>query len=466
MKEETQQNIDSFVPEGWEFQEAYLEKALAELNRQQRWMKWKKIGLWSAAAAVVITIGATFLHVCSSPVVLEAKQNTSPVIEESIAPKNSASNTKSNNNSLSNVSAQTIPTESGSHSANSVAQEHNPKVENTYKTSNQPNVNSAQGVDHFKRKRSAAPNTIEPTNQSATASTGGTSDTTPSHQDSSSQTTGASTNTMTPPSGSDSKTESPTTSSTAQASEGTPISSPTLQIDMETSSALPYDRAEFIASHSGGLNMPESPMLNPLRIGTNSRHRWSAFVGNAMWADYGKTSNALQWQPVVGIAHHYRLRGPWSLQSQLSYSSIQDPGAIYKRLQVVYDYEQLQSTTSVATNRLQYFNLHTGIHYRFSDQWSASLGIGAGIKITGQNTITRTDVNAVTTSDEASGYVAGFQRLNMGINPGIAYQLTPRFGLGIQGIVGLTDVSNDAVFNEQKHQSNSQLNLILSYRFQ
>ncbi|MEN9639636.1 MAG: hypothetical protein RLZZ262_1505, partial [Bacteroidota bacterium] len=24
MKEETQQNIDSFVPEGWEFQEAYL----------------------------------------------------------------------------------------------------------------------------------------------------------------------------------------------------------------------------------------------------------------------------------------------------------------------------------------------------------------------------------------------------------------------------------------------------------
>jgi hypothetical protein len=465
MKEETQQNIDSFVPEGWEFQEAYLEKALAEINRQQRWMKWKKIGLWSAAAAVVITIGATFLHVCSSPVVLEAKQNTSPIIEESIAPQNSASNTNANNNSLSDVSSQTIPSESGSHSANPVAQEHNPKVENTYTSSNQPNVNSVHGVDHFNPKRSTAPNTIEPTAQSTT-STDGASDAKPTHQDSFSQSPGASTNTMTTPRGSDSKTESPTTSSTAQASEGTPISSPSLQIDLETSSTLPYDRAEFIASHAGGLNMPESPMLNPLRIGTNSRHRWSAFVGNAMWADYGKTSNALQWQPVVGIAHHYHLRGPWSLQSQLSYSSIQNPGAIYKRLQVVYDYEQLQSTTLVATDRLQYFNLQTGIHYRFSDQWSASLGVGAGIKITGQNTITRTDVNAVTTSDETSGYVTGFQRLNMCLNPGIAYQLTPRFGLGIQGIVGLTDVSNDAIFNEQKHQSNSQLNLILSYRFQ
>ncbi len=468
MKKEPQQNIDSFFPEGWEFREEYMEQALAALHRQRLWMKWKKIGLWTAAAAVAITIGATFLHVCSSPDVLEANRSTSPNQEESFDRQNatsaSASSTASwadtaktteaaaNSNPLSANTDHTPSSSADLPKAAATAEHSRPSLptskDRTSKRSaskqnpsSAPSITSTDAIAHAAKTNTVMPhlptaNPISPTLPAATAPT--------------------------------SANAAPTHSSTV-APQHT-LSNDIGHVDVLSNASSPqpeqFNAAEKLESRPGLLARPEALMLTSSRIGTGSKHAWMLFAGNAMWADYGKTSNALAWQPIAGIAHRYRLRGPYSLQSQLAYSAIQDPGAVYRRLQVIYDYEQLQSTTQVATKRLHYITMYSGIHRRFSSVWSAFCGIGAGLKITGNNTITRTDVNNVTTSNEATGYVRGFQRLNLGLNLGVEHALTPQLGIGLQGIIGLTDVSDDALFNEQKHQSNSQLNLILSYRFQ
>lgn len=458
MKKEAPQHIDSFIPEGWEFRDEYMEKALAALHRQRMWMKWKKIGIWSSAAAITIAIGATFLHYCSSPT---SQLAVVPTTETSINLPSAAdtSNNAAQNSELHHPT--TSPAPEANDRSTAIQADRAPQQTLDPQTAN-PVVDAKQG------KRMASPNgTAKSSDKSSTSMAAQLNADNTKISDTPDPTSSSSNNVAARKENDPTNAVEPTSSTPPIAETlktDAPLAPPS-QSTAEEVVLLGAASAEFIPSIFNDFDMPQSPLYVGSCIAKPSRHQWHVFVGNAMWADYGRNQNNLSWQPIAGIGYNYRWKGPWSLQSQLFYSSIQNPGAVFNQMQMVYDYELLQSTTKVETKRLHYANVYLGAAYRITPTWNVYAGITAGVKITGVNTITRTDFNKVSTASKETGYVSGFQRINGGINMGIQRQLTNHVALGLQGTIGFTDVSDDAIFNQKAHQSNSQLNLILSYQF-
>jgi hypothetical protein len=103
--------------------------------------------------------------------------------------------------------------------------------------------------------------------------------------------------------------------------------------------------------------------------------------------------------------------------------------------------------------------------YRLSPQWNAYVGLLGAIKITGNNTLQRSDWNNVIQKTNTTGYVHGFERFNYGLQLGFDRRLNKTWNLGLQSVLGLTDVSKNNVFGQELKQNNSQVNLIIGYRF-
>jgi hypothetical protein len=433
-------DIDQLIPEGWEFREEYMEQALAALKHQQRRAKRKKIIGWSSAAAAILVVGSMLLQVCSSKNYLDKTTQTQ------LASKDSKNETTLRSPSATEVESTVETTKSLEiHSAKAAASSPIPTISTreTAKTANafteavgpDNQMRSAKDIRRGSNRTPIKSSTSKKAEKSSPVSTLNSTAFNP-------------TSNQLPP-------------------RDAEIDDSSAQLQGESNSPAPiWSNALWIATKEGQFAPPYSALKPSFHMGFGPRHSWSAIAGNAMWADYGRTQNKMNFQPIVGLGYRYRLTSKWGLTAQLLYSSIKDPGAVFNQTQIYYDYQQLQTTATIRTNRLHYGNLNLAAKYGINTMWSASLGIAAAIKITGHNTIERTGFNQLATQQKAMGYVSGFRRLNIGLTAALDRRLNSRAALGIQYVLGLSDVSKDSIFSEKVYHSNSQLNLILTYRIQ
>jgi hypothetical protein len=458
MKKEENTNLDNYIPDGWEFREEYMEEALVGLKKHRKWARWNKFSKWFAAAIGITLVAASLLHVCSNP----SGDHLNPPIAQTDIQQESAKSTKvinpivssdtskqqAQNNSI-NQDNQAIPKLPASQAAQSTPQ--TPVVAQNKSTSGHstspiaPSNSVKSSFDNVKVKVSDFNQLIEQlpndrTNQTATNQP---------------QTKIAVQSLI-----NDNPNADVLNPSFEQ--KPNPLSPTAASPVVDSPAALLH-----IAYKDGRLQAPTQILSNNTRTwGKPLAHRWNAFVGNTMWANFGKINNEIDFQPCLGLEYQYRMSRKWSAYAQLGYQSIQDPGAVLEQTQIIYDYSQLQKTTKIYTERLHYTTLHGGISRRFNPFWSASAGFTSSIKISGTNTIHRYDMLQHLIITDEQGYVSGFKRFNHGVHVQLDRAISRRLGLRLQYIHGFTDVSIDRIFGQVSKQTNSHFNLLLTYRIQ
>ncbi len=444
MSTEKKHNIDDLIPEGWEFREEYMEQALTCLHRQRVWMKWRKTMLWMSAASIIVLIGASLLHVCSNPTVLSASEaklshsnlDTSAIQSNALQSKDEPklSNAPSAASNVHEAVEQFVDDKLSNHT--DIHAHASTKMVNTSKTKSNQNSTKHHPIpsNHLDE--------IETDSNDQIADERHRVNETP-QEDFSKKV----------------QIPSPRYSNVLMNAQAESGKTGDETIMMRRDAFAP------LQSLNTQLPIPASLRPNGNSIGLGSSHQIWAFAGNAMWADYGRPLNSLNFQPIVGIGYGYRVHPKWYLRAQLAYSSIQNPGAIFQQTQNYYDYQKWQSNTKITTNRLHYGSVQFAVNCAINKQWNAAFGLMSSIKLTGSNTILDTDIYEQVQERKETGYVSGFKRFNYGATAALDRRINQRVSLGFQYILGLTDVSDDAVFGEKTKQSNSQLNLIISYRF-
>jgi hypothetical protein len=457
MKKEENTNLDNYIPDGWEFREEYMEQALIGLHKQRLWARWSKFSKWIAAAIGITVVAASLLHVCSNPSganlmppiaqtnIPQESSNSAEVIDPIVIPDTAKQQAKYNSNNQVNQAIPELPSSKASQTTPQTPIAAQNKTTNVGSTKHIAPSNSVKSsFDVATVKASDFGHDIEQLSNDPTSPTAPNQPLARlAEQSSLSQ---------------DQFALVPNPSGEPKPNPSTTAAAPVLDFRI----AL-----HPLSYKVGHLKAPSQVLTTSMRTwGKPLVHRWNAFVGNTMWANFGKINNEIDFQPFIGLEYQYRMSSKWSAYAQLGYQSIQDPGAVLEQTQIIYDYSQLQKTTKVYTERLHYATLHAGISRRFNPFWSAGVGLSSSIKISGTNTIHRYDIRQHLQIIEEQGYVSGFQRFNHGIHLELDRAISRRLGLRLQYIHGFTDVSIDRIFGQVSKQTNSHFNLILTYRFQ
>ncbi len=204
--------------------------------------------------------------------------------------------------------------------------------------------------------------------------------------------------------------------------------------------------------------------VNVLKIDSPKRIKPYLVLGISPLSTFGSKRLLMKPDPYVALGINYRLGNGWRAAMDARYYFVSGLSHPLTFTDIVYGQGFETNTTTIYTNRLHY----AGIQFSLQKQLNShqiSFAYSCDYLITGQNNVEKKSNSSlediVTHNDKANGYVLGFKNFNHSISLGYDYWLGKNKALGMAYQFGLTDITNNRYFTTYDFDRNSMLTVRL-----
>lgn len=212
---------------------------------------------------------------------------------------------------------------------------------------------------------------------------------------------------------------------------------------------------------------PSKEVKEPFR-----HHEFSVELNAGIADEFNTAANeAAQWgaSGALGVRYQYNLNENWSLGTGVFYDMRNGSPVDYSVEDIEYGYELRKTNTDYRSLRIHRLTLPVEVGYNIMGKHNVRVGVRTSYIVN-----TRTEVSSYSTlgqntnEEETSkewGYLNGHEPLYFSGSVAYEYMLNPKWGLGCKAIFGLSDVTDNAHFQNNIQDRDTQIQLTLRYRF-
>ncbi len=403
---------DSFIPEGLEFREEYLQAALGNYRRQKRAILWKRI-----AVAAVILIVATGVSVAiwneSAKNQRAEKNETNSIIEQE---------------KISNDSSSSIDLDADEETFTKKRQ--SPAVESSEATQDL----STKAVDMGDPMSSGVglPGQLSTINPKKTEVIKGKNTT---------QTE---------------STHAKLKFETESAEDKLPAENTTHGEALEIQRFALPSLIRYLESH--GLSSSHE-LIHGKVIPTIPDRKWSfyALLGAKLWANYSFGSGTRKIDPMLSLGTEFKWRKKLGLFLNAQFFTVSGAAEPYVAKQRQYDEGYRETSFSYHTDRFFYTGLSVGCNYRISRTHTVGVLYDFNYLLTTDNRITTGNSSsyegATSFEEKAKGYVTGFKPFQHSLGFVYEFAMGKNKSIGASYRLGLSDVTRNEYFGNEFHRN-------------
>ena len=167
-----------------------------------------------------------------------------------------------------------------------------------------------------------------------------------------------------------------------------------------------------------------------------------------------------------GISYTQRLKGNWSIYSNLLYQYRPMDGLSKNFEDITYDFGYQKTTTEVTALNAHYLELPIAVHYQIGSRHTIYSGLSASYLIACKNqveTTTVSDFETTHSSEEEWGHKQGLNNVDIAALAGYNFNVLPKLSLGARVNYGLLDVAKNDYYQENAFNRNVQFRIYLNY---
>jgi hypothetical protein len=437
---------DSFIPEGLEFKQEYLDNALAMYKVKKRAIWWRKMGLWTGSVLLIMALGALVnSNHKSEQTELEKKIEEVNALangDNKVAETKSEANTKTPTENLQNKSGV---------SENGLSPQGTSENEGLAEL---PEGNGLQSKVTFDHGNPTSSGVGLPGQKSINISNSEKKKVSPEHA------IDEEIPLLNAPKliASESKEQEEIASQTGYENADDVNSNN----ETDSNNPMASDRINYLPA-SWQLSTPSPKVAKPIVVEKWKRLTPYVQVGLSPIASYGSSNRQWKPDPIISAGAQYQFHHGLALNTELRYYSISGLSHPYEVSSTKYGQGFEVNTETYYTDRLHYGGLQLGLTKTLHQNHVFLFGFATDYLITGNNHITsslRTNFeNTQTASRKVNGYVKGFQNLNQSLVIGYQFKLGANKSVGLNYQFGLTDITNDKYFVNGTFDRNSMLSI-------
>jgi hypothetical protein len=432
---------DSQIPEGLEFRQEYLDKALAMYGDKKRMIWRRKLYTYASAAAIVVALvtGVVLSNKNSGQDVTQLNKTEVPAIDLG---DNSAQAQKQDLKNNENVNEVGLSAEDGSQDQ---PQELYPQgtIDQSEMTSDQGDpTSSGVGSPDLKssdKKKLNVNDDIAVETPKAKISLKKDGDVAK---------------------------EVKKKANDAIQDDGAVVLSPsTTQQNSDDANPVIDSPAANHISYIGSIQLSASAseLLNTHVIPVDKWERFHPYlaIGAVAIADYGTDKYFTKIDPYVSLGCDYALHHKLKFGAEINYYSVSGMSHPFTVEQTTYGQGYSTTSTTYITDKMYYVGVHPYVSRTFVGKHELGLGYSLNYLITGSNLVQTGVRNSFDDSEISStrtkGFVDGFCSVNQVINLNYQYWLGTNKSIGLNFQYGLTDITKNTVFASQQFDRNSMI---------
>lgn len=222
-------------------------------------------------------------------------------------------------------------------------------------------------------------------------------------------------------------------------------------------------------SLSAGMNIPRAPFFTPSsRIYRRNSIRIIAGSDLAVGLQNTEAQAApVSTNPVIGIQYGYRLNSSLTVHTGISYRSRGGLNSDSTYNSVEYRFGLETDATTISPQKLHYAEVPLYLEARFGGRHYLQAGLNSSWLVNSSSIVKKQRIEPFGTVDkgeeQAWGYTQGFRSYDPQLLVGYHFYLTRGIKVGVQGLYGLRDVTENDFFLNNTYDRNLQLRLSLTY---
>lgn len=209
---------------------------------------------------------------------------------------------------------------------------------------------------------------------------------------------------------------------------------------------------------------PELSFSNGIKNVPAKKFRPYLVIGVSPLSSFGSDRLELKPDAYLALGLNYRLGNSWRVAGDARYYFISGLSHPLTFTETTYGQGFETNATTIHTNRLHYAGIQFALQKQFTKH-QLSLGYSIDYLITGQNSIENKSNSSfediVTHNDKSNGYVLGFKNFNHSVSIGYDYWFGKNKAIGMAYQFGLTDITRNEYFIKSEFDRNSMLTVRL-----
>ncbi len=222
-----------------------------------------------------------------------------------------------------------------------------------------------------------------------------------------------------------------------------------------------YSRINYIDHKSFEHSFsPDLSFSNSIKNLPAKKFRPYLVIGVSPLSGFGSDRLELKPDAYLALGLNYRLGNSWRVAGDARYYFVSGLSHPLTFTETTYGQGFETNSTTIHTNRLHYAGIQFALQKQFTKH-QLSFGYAIDYLITGQNSIENKSNSSfediVTHNDKSNGYVLGFKNFNHSVSIGYDYWFGKNKAIGMAYQFGLTDITRNEYFIKSEFDRNSML---------